>query len=263
MDNLPIFVALKGRDVVIVGDGEAAAAKARLVTAAGGTVVGEGAPAPALAFVALDDEAEARAAAARLRARGLLVNVVDRPAMSDFLMGSIIDRSPVVVAISTGGASASLARALRGRLEALLPASLGRLATAIAAVRAAAAVQHPTIADRRRLWERALAEGAALDPLRPIADPTAAVAAAVAGASAGRDEVRVIAVAGPDPGELTLNQLAALGRCDTLVVEAGVPAAIVDRSRRDAARLDALPAPPPAGLTVVLRAAQASSSVSQ
>ncbi len=263
MDNLPIFVVLSGRNVVIVGDGEAAAAKARLVTAAGGTVVAETAPASVLAFVALDDEAEAQAAAAQLRARGLLVNVVDRPAMSDFLMGSIIDRSPVVVAVSTGGASASLARALRGRLEALLPASLGALARAISVARDAAALRHPTVADRRRLWERALAEGAALDPLRPLADAETAVAAALAGLSAGRDEVRVIAIASPDPGELTLNQLAALGRCDTLVVEAGVPAAIVDRSRRDAARFDALPTPPPAGLTVVLRAAQASSSVSQ
>ena len=68
------------------------------------------AAAAALAFVALDDEAAAVAAAQRLRARGLLVNVVDRPTLSDFRMGSIIDRAPVTVAISTGGATASLAR---------------------------------------------------------------------------------------------------------------------------------------------------------
>lgn len=262
MKSLPIFVALAGRTVVVIGDGEAAAAKARLVTAAGGVVVGEAVTEAALAFVALDDEGEARAAAERLRARGLLVNVVDRPAMSDFLMGSIIDRSPVVVAISTGGATASLARALRGRLEALLPASLGPLAEAIGAARGATSAVHPGVSDRRRLWERALAEGAVLDPLRPLADAQAAVAAAIAGGSAAQNETRVISVVSDDPGELTLNQLGWLGRCDTLIVDGLVAAAVVDRARRDAVRLAALPDPAPEGLTIVLRA-QASSSVSQ
>ncbi|KAB7647543.1 precorrin-2 dehydrogenase/sirohydrochlorin ferrochelatase family protein [Polymorphobacter fuscus] len=258
MDNLPVFLALAGRSVIIVGDGEAAAAKGRLVTAAGGDIVPESGDG-VIAFVALDHEGEAIAAAARLRRRGLLVNVVDRPAISDFLMGAIIDRSPVVVAVSTGGATASLSRALRGRLEALLPASLGPMARAIGAARGAASAAHPTIADRRRLWERALAEGGGLDPLRPLADPDAAVAAAIAGSSAADAEVRTIVVTSADPGELTLNQLAALGRCDTLVVVGDVPAAVVDRARRDAVRVAAVPVPVD-GLVVVL---QASSSVSQ
>lgn len=258
METLPIFLNLAGRSVIIVGDGEAAAAKARLVTAAGGRIVGEP-EAGVVAFVALDDETEARAAADRLKAFGLLVNVVDRPAMSDFLMGAIIDRSPVLVAVSTGGATASLSRALRGRLEALLPASLGPLARSIGDARGAASAAHPGVADRRRLWERALAEGAALDPLAPLADPGAAVAAAIAGGSAAVNEVRVIEVASADPGDLTLNQLAALGRCDVLVVEGDVPAAVVDRARRDAVRLDRVPELAE-GLVVVL---QASSSVSQ
>ncbi len=255
MQSLPIFVKLAGRNVIVIGDGEAAAAKARLVTAAGGIIVGSEAADAALAFVALDDEGEARAAAGRLRARGMLVNVVDRPAMSDFLMGSIIDRSPVVVAISTGGATASLARALRGRLEALLPASLGPLADAIGGARRAASAAHPSVADRRRLWERALAEGAALDPLKRLEDAEAAVAAAIAGGSAAQDETRVISVTSDDPGELTLNQLGWLGRCDTLIVAGPVASAVVDRARRDAVRLPALPEPAPEGLTVVLRRA--------
>jgi uroporphyrin-III C-methyltransferase/precorrin-2 dehydrogenase/sirohydrochlorin ferrochelatase len=258
VDTLPIFLGLAGRAVIIVGDGEAAAAKARLVVAAGGMVVSE-AEAGVIAFVALDDEADAAAAAARLRARGLLVNVVDRPGLSDFLMGAIIDRAPVVVAISTGGATASLARALRGRFEALLPASLGPLARAIAAARGPATAAHPTIADRRRLWERALAEGGPLDPLRALADPAAAVAAVIGGDAGVRDRLEVIAVRSADPGELTLNQLIALGRCDALVVEGTVAPAVVDRARRDAVRLAARPAKPD-GLVVVL---QASNSVSQ
>lgn len=258
MDTLPIFLTLAGRPVIIVGTGEAAAAKARLVTAAGGVIVGEDA-AGVVAFVALDDKAEAVAAATRLRTRGLLVNVVDRPAFSDFLMGAIIDRSPVVVAVSTGGASASLSRALRGRLEALLPASLAALATAIGNARGAASAAHPAIADRRRLWERALAPGGGLDLLRAVEDAEAAVAAAIAGGSAAVNEVRTITVASADPGDLSLNDLAALGRCDALVVMGDVPAAVIDRARRDAVRLAAVP-PVVEGLVVVL---QAISSVSQ
>lgn len=253
MLHLPIFVTLAGRRVILVGDGEAAEAKARLVHAAGGEIAGEDAADAVLAFVALDDDADAQAAASRLRARGLLVNVVDKPALSDFLMGAIIDRAPVTLAISTAGASASLARALRTRLEALLPASLGPLARAILAARDAVSAHHPTPSDRRRLWERALAQGGPLDPFAALVDPQAAVAAVIDGASAATPELLAITITSPDPGELTLNQLNALARCDALVTEGEVPPAIIDRARRDAARLAAVPDPLPPGLTVVLR----------
>ncbi len=251
MDQLPIFVKLAGRRVILIGEGEPAEAKARLIRAAGGEIVADAQDA-ALAFIALEDDAEAAAHAAAARARGLLVNVVDKPGLSDFLMGAIIDRSPVIVAVSTGGASASLARALRTRLEALLPASLGPLARAILAARAATNARHPTPSDRRRLWERALAQGAPLDPFAAHADVEAAVTATIAGSSAAAPALLHITITSPDPGELTLNQLNALARCDTLVVQGEVAPAIIDRARRDAARLDAVPEPLPAGLTVVL-----------
>ncbi|WP_372918913.1 bifunctional precorrin-2 dehydrogenase/sirohydrochlorin ferrochelatase [Sandarakinorhabdus sp.] len=253
MQQLPIFVNLAGKPVILIGDGEPAEAKARLVRAAGGTLVGEDAPEAALAFVAIEDDAQAYAAATRLRARGLLVNVVDKPALSDFLMGAIIDRSPVVVAVSTAGASASLARALRTRFEAMLPASLGPLARAILAARDAVAAHHPTPTDRRRLWERALAEGGPLDPFAAIADVEAAVAAVVTNTSNAAPQLLVITLTSPDPGDLTLNQLNALARCDALVVEGQVAPAVIDRARRDAARLEVVPDPLPPGLTVVLR----------
>ena len=253
MQQLPIFVNLAGRQVILVGDGEPAEAKARLVRAAGGELVGEHAAEAVLAFVAIEDDAEALAAATRLRARGLLVNVVDKPAMSDFLMGAIIDRSPVVVAISTAGASASLARALRTRFEALLPASLGPLARAILAARDAVAARHPTPNDRRRLWERALAQAGPLDPFAALPDADAAVSRVIEGSSTATPQLREIAITSDDPGDLTLNQLNALARCDALVVVGAVVPAIIDRARRDAARLDAVSDPLPAGLTVVLR----------
>ncbi len=252
MQQLPIFVNVNGQPVILIGNGEPAEAKARLVRAAGGIIVDEDATRAVLAFVALEEEGEAIAAAARLRARGLLVNVVDRPALSDFLMGAIIDRSPVVVAVSTGGASASLARALRTRFEALLPASLGPLARAILSARDTVSARHPTPSDRRRLWERALAQGAPLDPFAALPDPEAAVAAAVAGSSDAAPQLLSIRILSDDPGELTLNQLNALARCDALVVAAGVSARIADRARRDAAWLDAVPDPLPPGLTIQL-----------
>ena len=253
MQQLPIFVNLAGRQVILVGVGEPAEAKARLVRAAGGELVGEDSADAVMAFVAIDDDAEALAAATRLRARGLLVNVVDKPAMSDFLMGAIIDRSPVIVAISTAGASASLARALRTRFEALLPASLGPLARAILAARDAVAARHPTPNDRRRLWERALAQAGPLDPFAALPDADAAVSRVVEGSSTATPQLREIAITSDDPGDLTLNQLNALARCDALVVVGAVVPAVIDRARRDAARLDAVPDPLPAGLTVVLR----------
>ena len=253
MQQLPIFVNLAGRQVILVGDGEPAEAKARFVCAARGELVGEAALDAALAFVAIEDDAEALSAATRLRARGLLVNVVDKPALSDFLMGAIIDRSPVVVAISTAGASASLARALRTRFEALLPASLGPLARAILAARDAVAARHPTPNDRRRLWERALAQAGPLDPFAALPDADAAVSRVIEGSSTATPQLREIAITSDDPGDLTLNQLNALARCDALVVVGAVVPAIIDRARRDAARLDAVPDPLPAGLTVVVR----------
>ncbi|WP_439547182.1 NAD(P)-dependent oxidoreductase [Sandarakinorhabdus sp.] len=253
MQQLPIFMTLTGRPVILVGEGEPADAKARLILAAGGVIVGEDAPEAAIAFVALEDDDDARAAATRLRARGLLVNVVDKPALSDFLMGAIIDRSPVLVSVSTGGASASLSRALRTRLEALLPASLGPVAAAIRASREVVNARHKTPSDRRRLWERALAEFAPLDPFAALPDPDTAVAQVIAGDSAATPQLATIHVTSPDPGELTLNQLNRLARCDVLVADGAIPPAIIDRARRDAMRLDAVPDPLPLGLTVLLK----------
>ena len=124
MHSLPVFLRLTGRPEILLADGESAEAKRRLLERAGAEIVGEGADA-ALAIVALDDPEQT---VARLKARGILVNAVDRPDLCDFTLPAIMDRDPVLVAIGTGGASAGLAKALRLRIEALLPASLGALA---------------------------------------------------------------------------------------------------------------------------------------
>ncbi|ETI61708.1 siroheme synthase, partial [Sphingobium sp. C100] len=112
MQSLPVFLRLTGRPVILTGAGEAADAKRRLLERAGARIVGEDDAQARIAIVADGDEATVD----RLRARGVLVNATDRPALCDFTLPAIVDRDPVLIAIGTGGASAGLAKALRQRL---------------------------------------------------------------------------------------------------------------------------------------------------
>lgn len=251
MHQLPIFLNLAGRAVVLVGEGEAAEAKARLIRRAGGRIVGAWEEGAVLAFVALADEGQARAAAQALRARGLLVNVVDRPELCDFTTPAIVDRAPVTIAIGTGGASAGLAKAIRQQVEALLPSGLGALASALHAARAEMKARWPAAADRRRAIDAALAPGGALDPLDGGAGGrVAAWLEAPAGAASSRLET--INLVSADPDDLSLRAARLLGRADHIFHAASVPAAILDRARADAVRhpADAPPADPPPGLSI-------------
>ena len=253
MHQLPIFLNLTGRIVVLVGEGEAADAKARLIERAGGRIVAAWEQGATIAFVALDDESEARAAAAELRAHGLLVNVVDRPDLCDFTTPAIVDRAPVTIAIGTGGASAGLAKAVRQRIEALLPARLGALASALHAARAAMKARWPAAADRRRAIDTALASGGALDPLDGEAPDKvdAWLASDISFQPARLETIRLISA---DPDELTLRAARLLGEADHIFHAADVPAQILGRARADAVRhiADTPPAILPAGLSLWL-----------
>lgn len=253
MHQLPIFLNLNGRTVVLVGEGEAADAKARLITRAGGRIVAAWEAGATIAFVALDDEVAARAAATELRARGLLVNVVDRPDLCDFTTPAIVDRAPVTIAIGTGGASAGLAKAVRQRIEALLPARLGALAQALHAARPALKARWAAAADRRRAIDAALAPRGALDPLDPAAAD--AVAAWLAGDTAAQpSRLEIIGLVSPDPDDLSLRAARLLGEADHIFHPANIPAAILDRARADAVRhvAAARPVDPPPGLVLWL-----------
>ena len=236
---------LEGKPVILIGDGPPADAKRRLLDRAGARVVGEDAAQAMLGVVADGDEA----AVERLRARGILLNVVDRPDLCDFTLPAIIDRDPVLIAIGTGGASAGLAAALRQRLEALLPASLGKVATALFAARDALRARFPDMDVRRRAIGSLLAAGGALDPLDEHDDPAAAIAAA--DAKPGR--IERVEIASADPDNLTLRAARLLGLADRLHIEGAVPDAILDRARADAQRI-AGPCPrvPAPGLTLHL-----------
>lgn len=236
MNSLPLFHRIAGERVVVVGDGDAAEAKRRLVERAGGVCCGEAEAHHArLAFVALDDARGAEAAAMRLKSKGLLVNVTDRPALCDFTVPSVLDRDPVLVAVGTGGASAGLAKHLRLRLERLLPPSLGRLAEGLYATRNAIRGRFPDAAARRRALDGALAEGGALDPLRE--DAAERIGEWLEHAADGAAGACVeIVLTSDDPDDLTLRQARLLGEADTILHDADVPLAILNRARADAVR---------------------------
>lgn len=237
---LPIFVKLAGRPVILIGSGEAADAKRRLLERAGATIVGEEAEA-SLAIVATEDP---EPIVARLRSRGMLVNTVDRADLCDFTLPAIVERDPVLVAVGTGGVSAGLAAAIRQKLEAELPADLGETARALHAARPELRARFPDIADRRRAIGAALAEGLGSDVVARMREPQAA-------------RLERIALTSADPDDLTLRQARALAQAERLYHLPQVPTAILDRARADAPRIAcaAPPESPGPGLSIWLEIA--------
>ncbi|HEX4849116.1 MAG TPA: NAD(P)-dependent oxidoreductase [Novosphingobium sp.] len=251
MHSLALFHRIAGQPVIVLGEGEAAAAKRRLVERAGGVIVGEDDPAARLAFIAMDAP---EAPAARLKERGLLVNVTDRPELCDFTVPSLLERGPVLVAVATGGVSAGLAKALRLRLEALLPQSLGLLAEALGAARQQLRGRWPDAAGRRRALDQALAAGGVLDPLD--AGSAGRVGSWLEQGSEPAPARLEFVLVSPDPDDLTLRQARALGEADRVIHDAAVPAAILNRARADAVRLVLVPgqaAPEASGNVVIIR----------
>ena len=178
--RLPVFFALGGRRAVVAGGSAAAAWKIELLSAAGAHVdvyahdpsedVVTAAQAvdvtlhrraiadldfagAALAIGAFDDEAPAADFSARARAAGVPVNVVDRPALSDFSFGTIVNRSPLVIGISTDGAAPVFAQAIRAKLEAMIPRGFARWADAARRWRAAVKSSGLSFGGRRRFWQ--------------------------------------------------------------------------------------------------------------
>jgi uroporphyrin-III C-methyltransferase/precorrin-2 dehydrogenase/sirohydrochlorin ferrochelatase len=250
VNGLPILLRTAGRSVILVGEGEAADAKRRLLERTGLTVVADAADAR-IAVVALEDDADARAAIDALKARGILVNAVDRPADCDFTLPAIVDRSPILIAISTGGVSAGLAAAIRQRLEAMLPAGVGRLAEGLGAAREALRARFPDGGDRRRAIGLGVAAGGPLDPMVAHGDDAVARWLEDVAPVAGR--VETIRLRSADPDDLTLREARWLGQADRIHHAADVPPAILDRARADAVRITGpVPADPLPGLTIDL-----------
>jgi uroporphyrin-III C-methyltransferase/precorrin-2 dehydrogenase/sirohydrochlorin ferrochelatase len=261
MDSFPIFMRLQGRKVLVVGAGEPAHAKQRLLAAAG-AVVDWVASLPssldgyALIFGATGDDAVDRAVAAAARAAGRPVNVVDRPDLSDFIMPAVVDRGDVVIGISTGGASPILAQRVRGWIEDALPARLDRLAAFARHFRAAVQNRLGDSATRRRFWGRFF-DGRAADLVLAGSEHQAArqMIQDLNGVKAGErptGSLTVIALASGGADELRLKDLRALRRADVIAHDGDIPAEILGYARREARRIATHEVAEIAGLNVVV-----------
>ncbi len=244
MKHLPLFFDLGGRRVAVVGTGLAADRRAELAASAGAVVQRfdtasvaalKGAAAVFVATGDLERDTEAQRAA---QAAAVPVNVADRPALSDFILPAIVDRGEVVVAISTGGASPTLATVLRGRIETLLPERFGALAQLARTFRAQANALIAEPAARRAFWRR-LVDGPAAR-LALGGDEAGARRTALGELDSARRRlapsgIAHIVGAGPgDPDLLTLRAAQLLQEADAILHDALVPEAILRRARRDA-----------------------------
>ena len=273
MQYLPVFLDLKTGPVLLIGAGELVRAKLRVLLAAGARIRwfatdgdfelgglhddhgqiarAEGDPLSAdlsgvIAVLCAGAGDIGVAMSARARAVGLPVNVMDDLAHSSFIFPAIVDRGDVVVAIGTGGSSPVVARRVRERIEALLPARIGELASFIGDFRKTINPRIPEMPLRRRFWER-IVDGPigalvlagrkheAAAALHGIADPSAFAGADHAGRSDGH--VTLVGAGPGDPDLLTIKALRALQDADVVYYDELVTPEILDRSRRDASRV--------------------------
>jgi uroporphyrin-III C-methyltransferase / precorrin-2 dehydrogenase / sirohydrochlorin ferrochelatase len=239
-----MFFDLSGRKVVVVGEGPAADRRAALARSAGAIVrqlpdirVDDLRDAAAV-FIATGDLEHDTVAQRAAKSRGVPVNVADRPALCDFILPAIVDRDDVVVAISTGGASPTLAATLRGRVEAVLPERIGSLARLAATFRAQVNALIVDPARRRTFWRR-LVEGPAAR-LVLAGDDAGARRTALGELDDARRRLAPVGIAhivgaGPgDPDLLTLKAAQLLREADAILHDDLVPPAILARARRDA-----------------------------
>ena len=267
MNYLPIFLAIEGEPCLLVGGSQAAEPKARLLLRAGArltviatdltpglrTFAGEDGvtwrrrafrdddmDGMRLAVVATDDDVLAHAVADAARRRGIPVNAVDRQPLCSFILPSLIDRSPLVAALSTGGAAPVLARILRARLETVIPASFGRLARFVGEIRPAVLRRISDPVRRRRFFEDVV-DG-------PIGEQVLAgredgARRALESALTERErtgaagEVYLVGAGPGDPDLLTFRALRLMQKADVAVYDRLVSNAVLDLVRRDAERI--------------------------
>lgn len=267
MNLLPIFIKVSGRRCVVVGGGEVASRKVETLVRAGARVLvvapelesvletaraagklewqearfAPGHLAGAALVIAATSDHEVNAAVSReAQDLGIPVNVVDRPALCSFVMPSIVDRSPLVIAISSGGAAPVLARLVRSRLEALIPAAYGKLASLAARYRDRVKERLPAGSARRIFWENTF-EGAIAERVFAGQEDLAGrdLEIALNRASEARTEGEVYLVgAGPgDPDLLTFRALRLMQKADVVLHDALVSDAIMNLVRKDAERI--------------------------
>ena len=268
MNFLPIFLDLKNRSCAVIGGGEVASRKLTLLLEAGAQVTVYAPTAGetirrwamdgkvrhvaqefspemldgcALVIAATDDKSVNRRVSDAAKARNIPVNVVDQPDLCTFIMPSIIDRSPVIVAVSTGGSSPVLARLIRARLETLIPAGYGRLAKLVAKFRDRVKQRFTQSTRRRQFWEEVL-QGPVAELVYSGQDAAAEKALqqrieAVDGSQAPVGEVYLVGGGPGDPDLLTFRALHLMQQADVVVYDRLVSPAVLNLIRRDAERI--------------------------
>ena len=267
LNAFPVFMRVKARRVVIVGGGEEALAKARLMAQSSAELIMiSAAPEPALiewaaanqaqlvqepykkvflegaalVFAATGEEEADCAVVADARSLAVPVNAVDRPELCDFFTPALVNRAPVAVAVGTEGAGPVLAQIIRAQIDRLLSPSLGRLAVLAASYREAVEQRVAKGVPRRHFW-RAFFAGT---PARAVeaGDIRRAAQAAerlLQNPATGHGHVALVG-AGPGAEDLlTLRAQRLMMEADVIVHDALVPEAVIAMGRRDAERIAA------------------------
>ena len=265
VDYLPLFADLRQRPVLVVGGGDVAARKIHLLLRAGAQVrvaardllpelqhqaqtglilhVGREFSADMLddvflVIAATDDAVLNAEVSVACELRHLLVNVVDDQPQCSFIFPSIVDRSPITVAISSGGKAPVLARILREKLESLLPAFIGPMAEIAGAWRERVKQRFPTMTGRRRFWENVLnGRFASLAAAGQLANAEDALQQALTGQDEHGGEVALVGAGPGDSGLMTLRGLQLLQQADVVLYDNLVSDEIMELVRRDAERI--------------------------
>jgi len=265
--RLPVFLALAGKRAVVAGERPGAAWKAELLSAAGAKVdvfapdawaelrefVQESAnvslharawtaddlAGAAIAIGDFEDDTGAEAFVTAARRAGVPVNVVDKPNFSDFAFGAIVNRSPLVIGISTDGAAPVFGQAIRAKLEALLPQGFARWAEAAQRWRAPLKTSGLSFEARRRFWQLFTARAIrAPEQLPQQADYASLLAATQTQARAAESGSVTMVGAGPgDPELLTLRAVRALQSADVILYDDLVAREVLDFARREAKKM--------------------------
>ena len=267
--RLPVFLSLDGKRAVLAGGSPAAAWKAELLSASGARVevyatdicdelqqLADDPPRGAIiihyctwsvenfddaviAVGAFEDDEGAAEFAAAARAAGVPVNVIDKPAFCDFSFGAIVNRSPLVIGISTDGAAPVFAQAIRAKLEALLPKGFADWAAAAAHWRGALKLTGLSFAARRKFWQIFTAYAVANPDRAPAQADFDSFVGEVKGLGASVEGGSVTLVgAGPgDPELLTLRAVRALQSADVILFDDLVSREVMDFARREARKM--------------------------
>src|SRR3984957_2053556 len=268
LSRLPVFLSLEGKRALVCGNAAAATWKVELLSAAGahadvicdapgeepralaadtphGAIsiaarawqAGDFAGA-AVAVGAMTDDAEAERFAAAARSAGIPVNVIDKPRLCDFIFGAIVNRSPLVIGISTDGAAPVFAQAIRAKIEGLLPRGFARWAEAARRWRTLVQATDLPFAARRRFWQLFTATAVSNPDREPATrdfDALLAVSRAELCASAGR--VTLVGAGPGNPELLTLRAVRALHAADVILFDDLVSPDILDFARREAKKM--------------------------